>query len=97
MSRSELHPPEGVRIVPLFVTARPGAQNDVVAHARPALDAAHGRPLVVRALRHMSPQRSLPALIRVEPRTVPLIVDVLCRRSPADSPTAARTSAPSWN
>lgn len=27
-----LHPPEGVRIVPFFVTARLGAQNDVVAY-----------------------------------------------------------------
>ncbi|MFG3284605.1 hypothetical protein [Streptomyces sp. NPDC048111] len=33
-----LHPPEGVRVVPFFVTARSGAQNDVVAYVDVVLE-----------------------------------------------------------
>lgn len=38
MSWFALHPPDGVRIVPFFVTARLGAQNDVVAYVDVVLE-----------------------------------------------------------
>ncbi|MHC3468347.1 hypothetical protein ACYF6T_06510 [Streptomyces sp. 7R007] len=67
------------------------------------------RALVVQALRHVSWTQALPALLRLEPRTVPVVVAALSGpvtpdptatatwRSPIgmDRPTAARTSAPS--
>ncbi|MFC5215468.1 hypothetical protein [Streptomyces coerulescens] len=60
----------------------------------PGTDPARGRLLLARALRYLSLQDVLPTLIRVEPGTVPLIVDALAGRAAAGTPpTAARTSA----
>lgn len=61
----------------------------------PVVDPALGRALVARALRHETLQEVLPAIVRLEPGAVPLIVDVLGRSTRHDRPTAARTSAPS--
>ncbi|MCI3276115.1 hypothetical protein [Streptomyces cylindrosporus] len=59
----------------------------------PGLEPDRARVLVARAAQRMRLQQVLPALVRVEPRTVSLIVETLCRPAPATPPTAARTSA----
>ncbi|MFE8960434.1 hypothetical protein [Streptomyces iakyrus] len=61
----------------------------------PVVEPARGRALVARALRHETLQDVLPAIVRLEPDAVPLIVEALGRPTPHDGPTAARTSAPS--
>ncbi|MET9865053.1 hypothetical protein ABZZ16_02400 [Streptomyces sp. NPDC006386] len=61
----------------------------------PVVEPARGRALVARALRHETLQEVLPAIVRLEPEAVPLIVDVLGRSTRHGRPTAARTSAPS--
>ncbi|AXE88037.1 tetratricopeptide repeat protein [Streptomyces sp. Go-475] len=61
----------------------------------PVVEPARGRALVARALRHETLQEVLPAIVRLEPEAVPLIVDLLGRSTHHDRPTAARTSAPS--
>lgn len=64
----------------------------------PAVDAARGRLLAARAMRHERLLDTLPAVVRLEPRAIPVVIEAL--RGPAGStgpdPTAARTSAPSW-
>ncbi|GHH13551.1 hypothetical protein GCM10018780_53460 [Streptomyces lanatus] len=64
----------------------------------PAADPARGRLFLARALQHLPLKDVLPTLIRVEPGTVPLIVDALSGRAAAGNPpTGARTSARSAN
>ncbi|MBD0710086.1 MULTISPECIES: hypothetical protein [unclassified Streptomyces] len=62
MSWLALHPPEGVRIVPFFVTARLGAQNDVVAYV----------DVVLEQLAHLAGE-GLPALLTAATREAHLL------------------------
>ncbi|MFE0471030.1 hypothetical protein ACFW2V_05360 [Streptomyces sp. NPDC058947] len=61
----------------------------------PVVEPARGRALVAQALRHETLQEVLPAIVRMEPDAVPLIVDALGQQTLQERPTAARTSAPS--
>ncbi|MEU0245813.1 hypothetical protein ABZ192_16010 [Streptomyces sp. NPDC006235] len=63
----------------------------------PVVEAARGRLLAARAMRHERLLDTLPAVVRIEPRAIPLVIEAL--RGPAASaepdPTEARTSDPS--
>ncbi|MEU6377623.1 hypothetical protein [Streptomyces sp. NPDC046909] len=85
-----------VRVAGLGTTPA-GLRARTAAALVPAVDPALGRELAAYALgEYDSWVDALPALAHADPRTVPLAIDFLRRRTaPTPPPTEARTSAPS--